>query len=321
MISRRKRPSGITRPPGPGHSTKINKKLDHAAHVPHEAPQGMDAPHATRRHQHLLLREAFRHSRDYALEYQGNSPRAHFFNTRIRRVSELCRGFDRGRVLDIGCGPAIVGSLFRGRKVEYHGADISEHMIGICRESYGRDPQFLFSVQSVEELGFWDASFDMVLCLGVLEYVLDQKAAIREMTRVLRPGGILIATMLNRMSPCALWERWVHLKLSLALGKAVRIIKTPRLESAAPGVNRGMRPRTLLLGEGAFRNLMTSGGLRIEDALAYSFCLIPSPLEALVPRLSVFVSRNLECLCRSPLRFLGRGIMVKCRKGLEEDRP
>ncbi|MCG7853053.1 MAG: hypothetical protein MIO92_11085, partial [Methanosarcinaceae archaeon] len=71
--------------------------------------------------QHELLKSEFMRAKDYANEYLGENIQAHFFNTRIRRVSELLAGFHQGRILDIGCGPAVVANIFRDKPIEYHG--------------------------------------------------------------------------------------------------------------------------------------------------------------------------------------------------------
>lgn len=270
--------------------------------------------HKAQLKQHELLKSEFMRAKAYAHEYLGENPLAHFFNTRIRRVSELLTGFHQGKVLDIGCGPAVVANIFWDKPIEYHGVDISEAMIEVCRESFGNSPQFTFSIQEIETLGFADASFDVVLCLGVLEYVLDEPAAIREVARVLKPGGILIATMLNKTSPYELYDHYIHGKLSGGIRKLVRLIRRLAKRRDEMRYAGPKRPLTRLLGEKAFQKLLTSEGLRVEDTLYYDFHIIPPPMDSIMPRVSLFLSRNQEFLCRSKLKFLGRGLMVKGRK-------
>lgn len=264
--------------------------------------------------QHFLLQKEFSRARDYALEYRGKTTQAHFFNTRIRRVSELLADFHQGRVLDIGCGPAVVGEIFRGKPVEYHGVDLSEDMIEVCRENYRDDPQYEFSVQAIEKLGFSDASFDVILCLGILEYVLDQPAAVREAVRVLRPGGTLIATMLNKMSPYELWERYVHGRVSGGIRKVCRYLSGRKSDRGGIGTPQIERPFTRILAEKTFKGLLTSGGLEIEENLSYDIHLIPPPWDSHMPRVSVWLGRTLEFLGRSRFKILGRGLIVKGRR-------
>jgi len=263
-----------------------------------------------------LVKQEFSRARSYASEYQDNTPIAHFFNTRLRRVSELLGQFKSGRVLDIGCGPAIIGNTFRGRPVEYYGVDISEDMIKECTHAFGADPQFHFSLGKIEELPFPDSYFDVVLCLGVLEYVMDGHAAMSESGRVLKPEGILIATMLNKRSPYRIWQSHGYWKFQNGIKKLSRLIRpmSDRPQGSMKNGDKRKRPEIKLYSERAFRRLITASGVEVEDVLYYDFNLFFSPLDIRFPRGSVWLSRRLELLCKSRLKCLGTGFMLKCRK-------
>jgi 2-polyprenyl-3-methyl-5-hydroxy-6-metoxy-1,4-benzoquinol methylase len=261
-----------------------------------------------------LVQEQFSQAKAYADEYQEKTPLAHFYNTRIRRVSELLSGFEEGRVLDVGCGPAVIGRIFRGKPIRYHGVDVSAEMLRVCDSTFGGDAQYNFSIGSIEALGFQNNFFDVVLCMGVWEYVRDSHAAVREVARVLKPNGILIATMLNAASPYRLWQSYGYWKLRNGMRKLGRMARggcPPQAAASAPG---GKRPCSVHLGAKAFQQLLTEGGLQVEDVLYYDFNLIPAPLDAKIASVSVALSSRLEFLGRSWLKFLGTGFMVTCRK-------
>jgi 2-polyprenyl-3-methyl-5-hydroxy-6-metoxy-1,4-benzoquinol methylase len=74
--------------------------------------------------QHELVKKEFSNAKNYALEYQMRTPIGHYFNVCLQRVSELLERFQRGNILDIGCGPGIACNLFRGRPTQYYGIDI-----------------------------------------------------------------------------------------------------------------------------------------------------------------------------------------------------
>lgn len=260
------------------------------------------------------VRQEFSRAKAYASEYEGKTPIGHFFEIRIRRVAELLNGFVKGRVLDVGCGPAKVAAIFQGKPIEYYGVDVSEEMTKTGVDTFGRDEHFHAAIGEIEELGFVDQAFDVVLSLGVLEYVLNGEAAIREVARVLKPNGILIATMLNKNSPYRLWRSHVYWKAIGAINKLVRLIKGYVSQRERVEGTVSEMPRTVRYGEKALKELLTSGGLSVEDVLYYDFEVIPAPLDARIPRISSFLSSKLEFLCRSRLRFLGTGFMVKCRK-------
>jgi SAM-dependent methyltransferase len=99
-------------------------------------------------------------------------------------------------VLDVGCGDRPYDSLFPGAV----GFDVP-----------GNPHADLHG--SLERIPVGDASFDVVLCLQVLEHVPDPAAAIRELRRVVRPGGrVLLSThgiYPFHPNPDDLW-RWTH---------------------------------------------------------------------------------------------------------------
>ena len=99
------------------------------------------------------------------------------------------------RVLDFGCGP---GTLTLGlaelvKPGEVHGIDMEESQIDMARSSAeeGGHDNALFRVADVTDLPFDDDSFDVAHCHSVLMFVPDTLAALTEVKRVLKPGGII----------------------------------------------------------------------------------------------------------------------------------
>lgn len=110
----------------------------------------------------------------------------------MRRISErlLDRYVGTGPldILDAGCGTggAMVWLSRRGRVV---GVDLSELALAFCRE---RRLQRLARA-SITQLPFAPETFDLVACLDVLYHLwVEDRAALREFARVLRPGGFLL---------------------------------------------------------------------------------------------------------------------------------
>jgi ubiquinone/menaquinone biosynthesis C-methylase UbiE len=95
------------------------------------------------------------------------------------------------RLLDLGCGPGIYMGELRRRGFEVVGLDGSKDMLEIARK---HNPDAELHQGSVERLSFSDASFDVVFCIEVLRYLPDARACMSEMARVLKPGGVCIAT-------------------------------------------------------------------------------------------------------------------------------
>jgi len=105
----------------------------------------------------------------------------------------------RLKILDVGCGTGAYDRKLASMGHEVIGIDYSEHVVRKAVEkSKGRDIQYLIS--AVPYLPFKDCSFDLVVCIGVLQYVKDEDAVISEIARVLKYGGILILITLNSLS-------------------------------------------------------------------------------------------------------------------------
>jgi ubiquinone/menaquinone biosynthesis C-methylase UbiE/uncharacterized membrane protein YphA (DoxX/SURF4 family) len=115
-----------------------------------------------------------------------------------------------GRLLDVGCGPGRI-TVFVAESapdVEVVGTDLAPTMIELARGHAARSPaagRLRFEVADVQRLPFADGSFDAVISTGSIKQWPDAVAGLREIHRVLRPGGrALIAEMNRRASPEAI---------------------------------------------------------------------------------------------------------------------
>jgi SAM-dependent methyltransferase len=94
------------------------------------------------------------------------------------------------RILDVGCGTGGNFPFLAGYG-EVEGCDYSEEAIRFCRLRGGTPVQ----EASIYELPYEDGSFDLVTCLDVIEHLRFDLPAFRELARVLKPGGHLLATL------------------------------------------------------------------------------------------------------------------------------
>lgn len=104
---------------------------------------------------------------------------------------------DGDRVLDVACGTGIVANRIgpvTGKCCSITGIDLNEGMLSIAR----RNPQIDWRQGSATDLPFEPGSFEVVLCQQGLQFFPDRAAAMREMARVLSPGG-----RLARRAPCS----------------------------------------------------------------------------------------------------------------------
>lgn len=98
------------------------------------------------------------------------------------------------RVLDVGCGPGIVTCAFAQRAAQATGLDLVPAMLERARARAAElgVVNVEWVAGDVDPLPFADRSFDVVVTRFVLHHLEDPRAALREMRRVLAPGGTLV---------------------------------------------------------------------------------------------------------------------------------
>lgn len=102
-------------------------------------------------------------------------------------------------VADIGCGSGTVLSVLRQKQIGRRliGVDLSESSLAAVRERLAGDTAVTFAVGSIARTGLDAASCDLVVCTETLEHLFpeDFTAGLAEVSRVLKPGGRLLASV------------------------------------------------------------------------------------------------------------------------------
>lgn len=123
-------------------------------------------------------------------------------------IHEICHHFGRSpgmpnpfhdlKILDVGCGGGLISEAMAKEGAEVTGIDASAVSIEVARRhAQQSDLTIDYRHCLVEELGD-DTHYDVVINAEVVEHVPDQKALIKDSTRLVRPGGMLILATLNR---------------------------------------------------------------------------------------------------------------------------
>jgi SAM-dependent methyltransferase len=137
------------------------------------------------------------------------------------------------RFLDVGCGDGALTCLAAQRGAAATGIDPDPAMLAAARlraERAGVEARFIEG--RIERLPFPEAAFDAVAAVTVLCVVPDAAGALREMGRVLRPGGRLVLGELGRWS---LWAALRHIRgwLGATTWKAARFRSAAELSALA----------------------------------------------------------------------------------------
>jgi SAM-dependent methyltransferase len=208
-----------------------------------------------------------------------------------------------GRILDIGSGPGVLTASLLERGTRLCEVDISLEMLRESRRLLARDGhagRATFVEGRLPQLPFPDGSFDTVTCIGVLAYLDHPPDGMREIRRVLRPGGAAIVQVSN--------SRCVTARLHSALR---RIYHHVRAGLGGPSVPHLDIPMAAFRYRQLERDLC-SAGLRPEAWAFYDFR--PPLLEWLAPRLALAVTRRLQVLERArATRGFSEGAVVKTR--------
>jgi SAM-dependent methyltransferase len=141
-----------------------------------------DAPPGTRRFYELV--EGHRYNKEW----------------HIPEAAQFARAKDLA-VLEVGCGLGTDGAQFAKAGARYTGIDLTDAAVELAKRRFELfDLPGTFRVADAERLDFPDSSFDLVYSHGVLHHTPDTAAAIREIHRVLRPGGKAVVMLYHRDS-------------------------------------------------------------------------------------------------------------------------
>jgi len=173
--------------------------------------------------------------------YRGGSVQGAIYRTRLAAVlawiDELSPG-SGARILEIGCGAGMLAVTLARRGLHVNAIDSTEAMIEQARrhaEDSGVTELLSLDVGDVYALDFEDASFDLVVAIGVIPWLAQPELAMREMARVTRPGGHVILTADNRLRLIYMFDPLMNPALATFRKRVKNILERLRLIQQAPG--------------------------------------------------------------------------------------
>jgi 2-polyprenyl-3-methyl-5-hydroxy-6-metoxy-1,4-benzoquinol methylase len=128
----------------------------------------------------------------YAQLGQGPGPEAELtFQLRVRAALQAVGGSPR-RILDFGCNVGAAAQILTEAGHDVVGVDISQSAITLAQ---ARVPKARFElIDSESRIALPDESFDVCFCSEVIEHLFAVAEFIREIHRLLRPGGLFLLT-------------------------------------------------------------------------------------------------------------------------------
>jgi SAM-dependent methyltransferase len=125
------------------------------------------------------------------------------------RVIDMMAPYIGGRVLEWGCQAALDSCIYRmryGNSVELYGCDVYE--MGAYKPFYDFSGIHYSKIEHPYRLEYQECFFDVATSNGVLEHVPDDLNSVKEIYRILKPGGIFVITCLpNKYSYTELFQR------------------------------------------------------------------------------------------------------------------
>ncbi len=124
------------------------------------------------------------------------------FKRRVQTIFEWLPPRDEAVFLDCACGRGFYLNYYRTvSKVKLVGLELEEEIIRKAQANVGHLPDITLTRGNIYQLPFPDATFDGVILSEILEHIEDDVRGLKEVWRVLKPGGVVAITVPNANYP------------------------------------------------------------------------------------------------------------------------
>ncbi len=143
------------------------------------------------------------------------------FKKRVQSIFEWIPPADGARILDCACGRGFYLNMYRyASTARLVGLELDAAIIRRAQANVGHLPGVTLTRGNIYALPFPDDYFDGVILSEILEHIDDDVAGLREVRRVLKPGGVVAITVPNANYPL-LWDP-INWTLERTVGRPIR---------------------------------------------------------------------------------------------------
>lgn len=142
---------------------------------------------------HQLEKNSIKQFSQWADNYDNPFTSITFRQTNAK-IAELLNPAPNSSLLDVGCGSGILIQklLSLNRNMKLYGLDITPKMVEVAKKKFKEDLNIEITLGSAIKMPYEDNSFDYVTCASSFHHHPDPLRSVKEMVRVLKPGGKLL---------------------------------------------------------------------------------------------------------------------------------
>ena len=216
------------------------------------------------------------------------------------------------KFLDIGCGVGLLSFDLARRGLQGVGVDGAASMVESCQaeaERTGSSKLWSYQQADAEHLPFEDGSFDAATCCGLIEYLPDDMELLKEVRRVVRPGGHFLLVVTNKHAYAGILSPLVGLAKRIpgmvAFGTALRNRSSGKLTEMMhlPNPPRQHSPSEI-------RQTLAESGFRFIKDRYCGFTMLPAPFHILFSNLEAKAAPKLQGLDGTRFRRFGSYYIV-----------
>lgn len=143
------------------------------------------------------------------------------FKKRVATIFEWVNPQDDSLILDCACGRGFYLNMFRYvSQCKLVGLELEWPIIRKAQANVGHLPRLLLNNANIYQLPYADNTFDAVILSEILEHIDDDVGGLREVLRVLKPGGVVAITVPNANYP--FWWDPINKTLEATIKRPIR---------------------------------------------------------------------------------------------------